>query len=71
MLPADDPVQGLWADVQGSSDVWVVQVEGGGSGVSAGRVQADGQVKRRQTSQLLRTVSEENLFFFFVFFTTT
>ncbi len=50
MLPADDPVQSLGADVQGGSDVRVVQVEGGGGGVSAGGVQTDGQVERCQTS---------------------
>lgn len=49
-LPADDPVQSLGADVQSRSDVRVVQVEGGGGGVSAGRVQTDGQVLRCQTS---------------------
>ena len=50
VLPADDPVQGLRTDVQGSFDVRVVQVEGGGGGVSAGGVQTDRQVERRQTS---------------------
>lgn len=40
-LPADDPVQGLGADVQSSSDVRVVEVEGGGGGVGAGGVQTD------------------------------
>lgn len=45
-IPADDPVQGFGADMQGSSDIPVVQVEGGGSGVSAGRVQTDRQVER-------------------------
>lgn len=58
-LPADDPGQSLGADVQSGSDVRVVQVEGGGGGVSAGRVQTDRQVERRQTSQLLHT--EEKL----------
>ncbi len=55
MLPADDPVQGLWADVQGGFDILVVQVEGGRGGVGAWGVQADGQVERRQTSNLLLT----------------
>lgn len=50
VLPADDPGQRFGADVQGGSDVRVVQVEGGGGGVSAGGVQTDGQVERCQTS---------------------
>ncbi len=63
-LPADDPVQGIMADVQGGPDVWVVQVEGGGGGVSAGGVQTDGHVERRQTSQLLLTHSQRRTCFF-------
>lgn len=49
-LPANDPGQGLGADVQSFSDIRVVQVEGGGGGVGAGGVQTDRQVERRQAS---------------------
>ena len=49
MLPADDPVQGLGADVQSLFDIRVVQVEGGGGGVGAGRVQTDGHGKSCQS----------------------
>ena len=53
-LPADNPIQGLGANVQGSSDVLVVQVKGGWGGVGAGGVQMYRWVERRQTSQLLK-----------------
>lgn len=59
--PADDPVQGLRADVQSGFDIRVVQVEGEGGGVGAGRVQADRQVARRQTSQRLQRESHRKL----------
>ena len=49
VLPADDPFQSFGADVQSFSDVLVVQVEGGGGGVSAGRVQTHRLVAGRQT----------------------
>lgn len=55
MLPADGPVLGLAADVQGSSGVRVVQVQCGRGGVSARRVQTDGLVKGCQTFDLLQT----------------
>lgn len=48
LLPADDPVLGLGADVQSSSGVNVVQIQRRGSGISARWVQTDREVKRRQ-----------------------
>lgn len=50
VLPADDPVQGLGADMQSGFDVRVVQVERGGGGVCAGGVESDGGVQGHQSS---------------------
>lgn len=53
VLPADGPVQGIATDVQCCSDIRVVQVEVGGGGVSAGRVQTHRPLQRH-SSQLLQ-----------------
>lgn len=53
MLPADDPVLGLAADVQGSSGVHIVQIQCRRSGISARRVKTDRMVKGCQTLYFL------------------
>lgn len=57
-VPADHPVLGLGADVQGSSGGRIVQVQLRRSGISARRVKAHRMVLGRQTFDLLQTTEK-------------